>query len=335
MEDEMPALAQLLLSQQNGSSHATAELALLPPADSIDESHLWSVHSTSELVEMLYQMCFFAVGAPLNAIALRNFYKKSVKSCIFMRVIIREIFFYIMIFPIQTLKSPFRRNPADPPLPTAVDRPFDGRCLKEKNIFSSLKLILILINKILFDCCQPIIINTINTTLFAQVLCIYCLWRTHWIWNIHWTLGNPMCKFYSFLSALPFHLWSNMVAAIAIDMLYCIKSANNILKIYIIQVGIVGIFSFHVIQCQMEQVWVKSAKHFLLCVVNALFLLAQFAISHPIILQKLKCITNVQKYVQQMRDFCQFGDGIAEIIRRPQLAALFPFFGLFPTQPTN
>jgi len=32
-----------------------------------------------------------------------------------------------------------------------------------------------------------------------------------------------MCKAYSFLSTLPFHLWSNMVAAIAIDMLFCIR----------------------------------------------------------------------------------------------------------------
>jgi hypothetical protein len=39
-----------------------------------------------------------------------------------------------------------------------------------------------------------------------------------------------MCKAYSFLSALPFHLWSNMVAAIAIDMLYCIKYKIKINK---------------------------------------------------------------------------------------------------------
>jgi hypothetical protein len=60
----------------SSASSADMTAVMLPPADSIDESHLWSVHSTSEMVEMLYQMCFFAIGAPLNAIALRNFYKK-------------------------------------------------------------------------------------------------------------------------------------------------------------------------------------------------------------------------------------------------------------------
>ena len=67
-------ISQLL--QSNGTQ--SSSIVVLPPADAIDESHLWSVHSTSEMVEMLYQMCFFAIGAPLNAVALRNFYKKSV-----------------------------------------------------------------------------------------------------------------------------------------------------------------------------------------------------------------------------------------------------------------
>lgn len=66
------------ISQMMQSNNTHANIVVLPPADAIDESHLWSVHSTSELVEMLYQMFFFAIGAPLNAIALRNFYKKSV-----------------------------------------------------------------------------------------------------------------------------------------------------------------------------------------------------------------------------------------------------------------
>ncbi|KAL3095362.1 hypothetical protein niasHS_007461 [Heterodera schachtii] len=130
-------------------------LSSVLPADSLDESHLWSVHSTSEVVEMLYQMFFFAIGAPLNAFALKNFYKKRSKS-------------------------------------------------------HSGEMRLIRLSR------QLLIAH-------LMVLCIYCLWRTHWIWNIHWTQGNGLCKMYSFLSALPFHLWSNMVAAIAIDMLYCIR----------------------------------------------------------------------------------------------------------------
>uniref|UniRef100_A0A914I741 G-protein coupled receptors family 1 profile domain-containing protein n=1 Tax=Globodera rostochiensis TaxID=31243 RepID=A0A914I741_GLORO len=125
------------------------------PAEPLDESHLWSVHSTSELVEMLYQMCFFAIGAPLNAVALKNFYKKRTK----------------------------------------------GHSGEMRLIRLSRQLLIA----------------------HLMVLCIYCLWRTHWIWNIYWTQGNGLCKMYSFLSALPFHLWSNMVAAIAIDMLYCIR----------------------------------------------------------------------------------------------------------------
>nr|CAD2198051.1 unnamed protein product [Meloidogyne enterolobii] len=67
----------LINQQQIQQNH---QIMVMPPADSIDESELWSVHSMSELVEMLYQMCFFAVGAPLNAISLKNFYKKTNKS---------------------------------------------------------------------------------------------------------------------------------------------------------------------------------------------------------------------------------------------------------------
>uniref|UniRef100_A0A915PHU3 G-protein coupled receptors family 1 profile domain-containing protein n=2 Tax=Meloidogyne TaxID=189290 RepID=A0A915PHU3_9BILA len=142
----------LINQQQIQQNH---QIMVMPPADSIDESELWSVHSMSELVEMLYQMCFFAVGAPLNAISLKNFYKKRTKA-------------------------------------------------------HSGEMRLIRLSR------QLLIAH-------LMVLCIYCLWRTYWIWNIHWTLGNTMCKAYSFLSTLPFHLWSNMVAAIAIDMLFCIR----------------------------------------------------------------------------------------------------------------
>lgn len=53
---------------------------------------------------------------------------------------------------------------------------------------------------------------------------LMCLWRTYWFYNIIWNLGNTLCKIHSFAYALPFHLWSNMVAAIAIDMLYCVRS---------------------------------------------------------------------------------------------------------------
>uniref|UniRef100_F1L7M2 Gonadotropin-releasing hormone II receptor n=1 Tax=Ascaris suum TaxID=6253 RepID=F1L7M2_ASCSU len=56
------------------------------------------------------------------------------------------------------------------------------------------------------------------------VLCIYCVWRTYWFMNVVWTQGDLLCKIYSVASALPFHLWSNMVAAIGIDMLCCITS---------------------------------------------------------------------------------------------------------------
>uniref|UniRef100_A0A0N5BRF4 G_PROTEIN_RECEP_F1_2 domain-containing protein n=1 Tax=Strongyloides papillosus TaxID=174720 RepID=A0A0N5BRF4_STREA len=51
-----------------------------------------------------------------------------------------------------------------------------------------------------------------------------CLWRTYWFYNIVWNLGNVLCKIHSFAYVLPFHLWSNIVAAIAIDMLCCIRS---------------------------------------------------------------------------------------------------------------
>jgi hypothetical protein len=54
------------------------------------------------------------------------------------------------------------------------------------------------------------------------VLCIYCVWRTYWFMNIIWTDGDFMCRLYSVATTFPFHLWSNMVAAIAFDMLCCI-----------------------------------------------------------------------------------------------------------------
>ncbi|CAI2356421.1 unnamed protein product [Caenorhabditis sp. 36 PRJEB53466] len=57
-----------------------------------------------------------------------------------------------------------------------------------------------------------------------MVLFMYGIWRSYWIYRIVWTQGDVMCRVFSFLCALPFHLWSNMVAAIAIDMLCCITS---------------------------------------------------------------------------------------------------------------
>ncbi|CAB3410294.1 unnamed protein product [Caenorhabditis bovis] len=56
------------------------------------------------------------------------------------------------------------------------------------------------------------------------VLLVYGIWRTYWLYNIVWLQGDFLCKVYSFLCALPFHLWSNMVAAITVDMLCCITS---------------------------------------------------------------------------------------------------------------
>ncbi|CAJ0575017.1 unnamed protein product, partial [Mesorhabditis spiculigera] len=56
------------------------------------------------------------------------------------------------------------------------------------------------------------------------VLFVYGVWRSYWFFNIVWVQGDFLCKFFSFCCALPFHLWSNMVAAIAVDMLCCITS---------------------------------------------------------------------------------------------------------------
>uniref|UniRef100_A0A915D9F8 Uncharacterized protein n=1 Tax=Ditylenchus dipsaci TaxID=166011 RepID=A0A915D9F8_9BILA len=110
--------------------------------------------STSELTEMIYQMGLFAVGTPLNAVALLKFSRSSKKRN----------------------SSEFR------------------------------------------------LIRLSRQLLIAHlmVLCIYCVWRTYWFYHIAWTQGDFLCKVYSYLTALPFHLWSNMVAAIAVDMLYCI-----------------------------------------------------------------------------------------------------------------
>ncbi|GMR62322.1 hypothetical protein PMAYCL1PPCAC_32517, partial [Pristionchus mayeri] len=57
-----------------------------------------------------------------------------------------------------------------------------------------------------------------------MVLVVYGLWRSWWIYSFFWTQGDLMCRVFSFVQALPFHLWSNIVAAIAIDMLCCIGS---------------------------------------------------------------------------------------------------------------
>ncbi|CEF60554.1 Gonadotropin-releasing hormone receptor [Strongyloides ratti] len=111
-------------------------------------------HSTSEIVEMIYQVIIFFIGTPLNIYVFIHSNKKQKNN-------------------------------------TAASR---------LNKFSK----------------QLIIIH-------LMVLLI-CLWRTYWIYNIAWNMGNTLCKIHSFAYALPFHLWSNMVAAIAIDMLYCIRS---------------------------------------------------------------------------------------------------------------
>ncbi|TMS37256.1 hypothetical protein L596_004229 [Steinernema carpocapsae] len=112
-------------------------------------------HSTSEIVEMIYQMCFFAVGTPINAFAL------------------------------------FRSSR------TNRDGGVESRLVRLSR--------------------QLLIAH-------LMVLSIYCLWRTYWFFNIVWVQGDLLCKVYSVASAFPFHLWSNMVAAIAIDMLCCITS---------------------------------------------------------------------------------------------------------------
>ncbi|GMT35666.1 hypothetical protein PFISCL1PPCAC_26963, partial [Pristionchus fissidentatus] len=57
-----------------------------------------------------------------------------------------------------------------------------------------------------------------------MVLIVYGFWRSCWIYSFFWTQGDLMCRLFSVLQALPFHLWSNIVAAIAVDMLCCIGS---------------------------------------------------------------------------------------------------------------
>ena len=112
------------------------------------------VHTTSEIVEMAYQMIFFLFGTPINIFAFWRQYQ-------------------------------MQRNKIET----------ESRLIK-------LSLHLIVAN--------------------LWVLCIYCVWRTYWFMNIVWTDGDFMCRVYSVATTFPFHLWSNMVAAIAFDMLCCI-----------------------------------------------------------------------------------------------------------------
>ncbi|CAP23132.2 Protein CBR-GNRR-3 [Caenorhabditis briggsae] len=113
------------------------------------------VHSTSEIIEMFYQLAFFVIGTPINVFAL-----------------------------IKT-----------------------SRNVREGGVESRL-------------------VKLSRQLLIAHimVLFMYGIWRSYWIYNIVWTQGDILCRVFSFLCALPFHLWSNMVAAIAIDMLCCITS---------------------------------------------------------------------------------------------------------------
>ncbi|KAF1747051.1 hypothetical protein GCK72_023509 [Caenorhabditis remanei] len=113
------------------------------------------MHSTSEIIEMFYQLAFFIIGTPINIFA---FVKTS-------------------------------------------------RNVREGGVESRL-------------------VKLSRQLLIAHimVLFMYGIWRSYWIYNIVWTQGDIMCRVFSFLCALPFHLWSNMVAAIAIDMLCCITS---------------------------------------------------------------------------------------------------------------
>ncbi|KAE9415378.1 hypothetical protein Angca_009762, partial [Angiostrongylus cantonensis] len=64
-----------------------------------------------------------------------------------------------------------------------------------------------------------------------MVLFTYGVWRSYWFYSIVWVQGNFMCKIFSFFCALPFHLWSNLVAAIAVDMLCCITSPLSTYRI--------------------------------------------------------------------------------------------------------
>jgi hypothetical protein len=40
--------------------------------------------------------------------------------------------------------------------------------------------------------------------------------------KFRWTTGEFLCRAFSFLRAFPFHLWSNIVVSIAVDMLFCV-----------------------------------------------------------------------------------------------------------------
>uniref|UniRef100_A0A0N4ZAZ8 G_PROTEIN_RECEP_F1_2 domain-containing protein n=1 Tax=Parastrongyloides trichosuri TaxID=131310 RepID=A0A0N4ZAZ8_PARTI len=111
-------------------------------------------HSTSEIVEMVYQIVIFLIGTPLNIHAFIQLSKKQ-----------------------------------------------KGGYAESRLTKFSRQLII--------------------THLMVLVM---CLWRTYWFYNIIWNLGNVLCKIHSFAYALPFHLWSNIVAAISIDMLCCIHS---------------------------------------------------------------------------------------------------------------
>uniref|UniRef100_A0AC35U666 G_PROTEIN_RECEP_F1_2 domain-containing protein n=1 Tax=Rhabditophanes sp. KR3021 TaxID=114890 RepID=A0AC35U666_9BILA len=122
--------------------------------DNISQIQDYLKNSPSEIVEMLYQVLFFIVGAPLN----------------------------IMVF-VQS-------------------------CRKHRN-----------------GCIESRLLKLSRQLIITHLMVLsMCLWRTHWFYNIVWNQGNLLCKVYSFAYALPFHLWSNMVAAIAIDMLCCITS---------------------------------------------------------------------------------------------------------------
>ncbi|CAD6188898.1 unnamed protein product [Caenorhabditis auriculariae] len=111
--------------------------------------------TTSEMIEMFYQLSFFLIGTPINLFAL---FKSS-------------------------------------------------RAVREGGVESRL-------------------VKLSRQLLIAHimVLFIYGVWRSYWFYNIAWVQGDLLCKLFSFFCALPFHLWSNMVAAIAVDMLFCITS---------------------------------------------------------------------------------------------------------------
>ncbi|KAH7732121.1 Protein GNRR-3 [Aphelenchoides avenae] len=152
---------------------------------------LTMVNSTSELVEMFYQMLFFFIGAPLNAYALA-----------------------------RSTRSSQRMNGSE--------------------------IRLIRLSR------QLLIAH-------LMVLCIYCVWRTYWFMNIIWVQGDVLCKLYSFLSALPFHLWSNLVAAVAIDMLYCISAPLKSVQNGNVRVSwLIGISWAFAILCSLPMTWFKG-----------------------------------------------------------------------------